>query len=91
MNELEHCYLVTQGLVIRGWRVQLGMTQEELAAEAQISRTEEQYIETARRNAKPGTLKRVCAALHHAYGELVTRVEHLLHEEAARKGRGQRL
>lgn len=78
MDEMERRYVVTQGEVIREWRVQLHMTQEQVADEADISRTEEQYIENAKRNAKPGTLKRVCAALHHSYGELVARVEHLM-------------
>ena len=98
MNAIEHHYLVVQGQVIREWREQLHLTQEQLADEAQISRTEEQYIEQAKRNAKVGTLKRICTALNHAYGELVNRVEHLEREEPlpprtspTRKARGQRL
>lgn len=81
MNEAEHRYLEVQGKVIREWRMQRHMSQTRLAEVARISRTEEQYIERAKRNAKPGTLFRVCLALDHGYGELVTRVEHLLREE----------
>ncbi len=77
MNKIEHRYLVIQGRVIREWRIQQHLTQEELANEAQVSRTEEQYIEQAKRNPKVGTIKRICAALNHAYGELVNRVEYL--------------
>lgn len=94
MDEVERRYLVVQGQVIRKWREQRHMTQEKLAEEAQISRTEGQYIEQAKRNAKPGTLKRVCEALNHAYGELVTRVERLIQEEMLanlKKTAGQRL
>lgn len=81
MDALEQHYLELQGQVIRTWRMELHLTQEEVAEQAQISRTEEQYIEQAKRNAKPGTLKRVCRALDHDYVELVHRVEHLLRKE----------
>jgi transcriptional regulator with XRE-family HTH domain len=82
MNAIEHHYLVVQGQVIREWRKQLHLTQEQLADEAQISRTEEQYIEQAKRNPKVGTLKRICMAMNHSYAELVNRVEHLERNES---------
>lgn len=81
MDALEQRYLKLQGHVIRTWRIDQHLTQEELADAAQISRTEEQYVEQAKRNAKPGTLKRLCKALDHDYVELVHRVEHLLRKE----------
>jgi len=51
------------GVCIRERRRALGLNQRQFAEKAGISRSELQFIENAHRDAKVGTLRRVCHAL----------------------------
>jgi transcriptional regulator with XRE-family HTH domain len=63
------------GDCIRQRRLKLGLSQEQLAKAARISRTEQQYIEGATRRPKMDTLQRCCQGLGISLIELLAEVD----------------
>lgn len=56
-------FYVVLGRVVAERRKALGLTQDQLAHEAGISRAEVQFIENAKRRVKLDTIRRCCLAL----------------------------
>jgi transcriptional regulator with XRE-family HTH domain len=91
LDHMERLRSVMTGQAVRQRRETKGWSQRQLAEFAGISRSEMQYIETAKRNPKSGTLGRVCDALGISYGELVTQVDRMLMEHLIKTASGPHL
>lgn len=90
LDQLEKLRSKMTGLAVRERRLALGWSQRELADRAGISRTEVQYIESAKRSPKAGTLGRICDALNIAPGELSTQVDRMVHQHQSQNSSSPR-
>ncbi len=71
-------YLRLMGHFLNQLRIALGFSQEHVAREACVSRTEVYNVEHGLTNERVGTLKRICMALHVSYGEVATHTDFLM-------------
>ena len=93
----DRLYSRLKGRLINHRRIELGKSQQEVADEAGISRTEMHNIEHGLSNEGILVQRRVCRALHMSHGALIIELEYLMiHPEGQRllkpliSGRGKK-
>ena len=74
----DRLYARLKGRLLNKRRMELDMTQQEVADGAGISRTEMHNIEHGLTNEGTLTLRRICKALRMSYGALVIQLDYLM-------------